>query len=269
MTPDKFLYEFSLDKEEEVEKVESSKNEKGEEIKIIKKEIVKKPVLFRIIKPTRKVFDQAELFYGVKLSEGIKSGLLTRSLLAKRYQNDGGALSEPEKERYATLYVQLFQKETELQRIQINLDKLSDEIQKEKLSEILNEILEIKKELQEFEFYQSNLFDQTAENRARNQTIMWWVLQASYYQNNKEFLPIFGVGSFEDRLNKYDEIEDGSDSFMKNAVKKFAYFISLWYVGRIVNKEDFEFFDKNYERSSPYNPIVEATPQENSNEEKK
>ena len=266
MMPEKYLYEFSLTKEEEVEKVEVSKNENGEEIKFLKKEIIKKPVLFRVLKPTRKTFDQAELFYGVKLSEGIKCGLLTRSLLAKRYQNDGGALSEPEKQRYATLYVQLFQKETELQRLQINLDKLPEDVQKEKVTLILNDLLEVRRELQEFEFYQSNLFDQTAENRARNQTIMWWVLHISYMKNESDFSSLFGLGSFEERLNKYDEIEDGNDAFIKNAVKKFAYFISLWYVGRIANKEDFEIFDKNYESSSPYNPIVDN---QSSAEEKK
>lgn len=268
MTTDKYLYEFSLTKEEEIEKIETSKNENGEEVRTIKKEISKKLVPFRIAKPTRKIFDQAELFYGVKLSEGIKSGLLTRSLLAKRYQNDGGALSEPEKERYATLYVQLFQKETELQRLQINLDKLPEDLQKEKVSVILNEILDIRRELQEFEFYQSNLFDQTAENRARNQTIMWWVLNISYMQSDKEFLPLFGLGSFDERLTKYDEIEDGEDTFIKNAVKKFAYFISLWYVGRITNKEDFEFFDKGYDGANSYNPIVPASEAKQDDKEK-
>ena len=104
MNLNKFLYEFTVNKEEEVEKSEISKNEKNEEIRIVKKEIIKNPISVRIIKPDRKLFDDAELFYGVQLSVGIKSGLLTRSLLAKRYQNDGGALSDPEKEQYANLY---------------------------------------------------------------------------------------------------------------------------------------------------------------------
>ena len=85
-------------------------------------------------------------------------------------------------------------------------------------------------------------------------------------KNESDFSSLFGLGSFEERLNKYDEIEDGNDAFIKNAVKKFAYFISLWYVGRIANKEDFEIFDKNYESSSPYNPIVDN---QSSAEEKK
>ena len=38
------------------------------------------------------MFDEGELFYGVTLSQGIKSGLLTKAQLAKRYDNDGGFL---------------------------------------------------------------------------------------------------------------------------------------------------------------------------------
>ena len=80
----------------EAEEAEVSKNENGEEIKTIKK--VKKNLSTKVIikKPTRALFDEAELFYGVKLSEGIKHGLLTRPLLAKRINNDGGIFSDEE-----------------------------------------------------------------------------------------------------------------------------------------------------------------------------
>ncbi|NBP00103.1 MAG: hypothetical protein EBU90_08220 [Proteobacteria bacterium] len=247
MNTNKFLYEFCSEKQEMVDKTETSKDASGQEIKITKKELVVKPVRIRILKPTRKIFDEAELFYGVKLSEGIKSGLLTRSLLAKRYQNDGGALSEPEKQRYASLYLDLFKKETEFQRVQVNLDNLDTELHQKKTAEILNDLLDIKRELQEFELYQSNLFEQTAENRARNQTIMWWVLSLSYLEKEKDiFEPIFGSGNYEHKLSKYDEIEEGEDDFVKDVIKKLAYFISLWYVGRISNQEDFNYFNKVY-----------------------
>jgi hypothetical protein len=258
MNVNKFLYEFSLEKQQLIEKTEVSKDESGQEIKITKKELTNSPIKFRILKPTRKVFDEAELFYGVRLSEGIKSGLLTRSLLAKRYQNDGGALSEPEKQKYASLYIDLFKKETAFQRVQVNLDNLEPELHKKKTEEILNDLLDIKRELQEFELYQSNLFEQTAENRARNQAIMWWVLQLSYIEKEKDnFEPIFGTGSYDFKLNKYDEIEDGDDDFIKMVIKKLAYFISLWYVGRISNQDDFSYFDKAYGEDKRSEAIAE------------
>jgi rRNA maturation endonuclease Nob1 len=241
MKTDKYLYEFTVNKESEVEEIESSKNEKGEEVKTIKKVKSNVPVYFRILKPNRKLFDEAELHYGIKLSEGIKAGLLTRSLLAKRYQNDGGAMSESEKQRYATLYIELYKLQNDLQRLEVNLDKLNKEDQTKKITDLLNEINSAKKELQEIENYHSTLFDQTAENRARNQTIMWWVLQLSYIsENNKDYQPFFGEGNYDKKIEKYDEIEEKDDIFFREILAKLAYFISLWYMGKANKFEDFK-----------------------------
>lgn len=249
MKIDKYIYEFSVQSENEVEVPEISKDEKGEEVKILKKVKQKTPVYFRILKPDRKTFEEAELFYGVKVSEGIRLGLLTKSLIAKRYQDDGGALSETEKQRYATLYVTLYAKQAELERIQANFDKISKEEHEEKIKEILNEILEIKKDLTELEMQQSSVFDQTAENRARNQVILWWVLNLSYvsYDDKVTFSPIFTGTSFETKLASYDVIEDQDDKVLSAGIKKLAYFISLWYMGKAATTEEFksleEFFD--------------------------
>lgn len=249
MKPDKYIYEFSILQEKEKEVSESSKNEKGEEVKIVKKVREKAPVYFRILRPDRKTFEEAELFYGVKVSEGIRLGLLTKSLIAKRYQDDGGALSESEKQRYAVLYVSLYSKQSELERIQANFDKLSKEENEKKIENILNEILNIKKELSDLEMQQSSVFDQTAENRARNQVILWWVLNLSYlsYDDKITFSPIFEGITFENKLTNYDLIEEQEDQLLSAAIKKLAYFISLWYMGKANTQEEFkaleDFFD--------------------------
>lgn len=249
MKIDKFLYEFKLNKIVEMEETETSLNEKGEEVKTIKKVKKDSPVHFKLIKPNRKLFDEAELFYGIKLSEGIKAGLLTKSLLAKRYQNDGGAMSEPEKEKYAILYLELYRLQNDLQRIQLNLDSLPKEEQDKKIEETLVNISQTKRDLQEIETYHSTLFDQTAENRARNQVILWWVLNLSYvsYDDKITFSPIFQGNSFESKLTAYDLIEEQDDVVLNAGIKKLAYFISLWYMGKASTQEEFksleEFFD--------------------------
>jgi hypothetical protein len=241
MKIDKYLYEFVINKEVEIEQTESSKNEKGEEVKTIKKVKTSTPISFRILKPNRRQFDEAELFYGIKLSEGIKAGLLTRSLLAKRYHNDGGAMSEPEKQRYATLYVELYKLQNDLQRLEVNLDKLTKDEQTKKIGDILSDITSTRKELQEIENYHSTLFDQTAENRARNQTIMWWVLNLAYLnEDKKEYVPFFGEGGYDKKIEKYDDIEEKEDIFYKEALAKLAYFVSLWYMGKANSSEDFK-----------------------------
>ena len=115
----KKLYEFEVSKEELVKESETTKNESGEEVtttKEVKKNVNKK---YFLRKPTRKLFDEAELFYGVKLAEGIKAGLLTKALLQKRFSNDGGTLGEAEKEEWGELYSGLFDKQVELQALSL------------------------------------------------------------------------------------------------------------------------------------------------------
>ena len=87
----KTLYEFNVDKTVEVEEQET-RVEEGKEI-IVKKKVSKSvPVKILIKKPNRSLADEGDLYYSVKVSEGIQKGLLTRALLSKRLINDGGTL---------------------------------------------------------------------------------------------------------------------------------------------------------------------------------
>jgi len=244
----KWLYEFAVNNEKEIEQVEVTNDAQGNEVKTTKK--VKKvvPTKFKIQKPTRRQFDDAELFYGIKLSEGIKAGLLTKALLAKRYQNDGGSMSEPEKQKYTQLYVDLYSKETEFQKVSLNLENISPEDKTAKVASVLAELTEIRQQLQNLEFSQISLFDQTAENRARNQCIMWWVLNLSYMLDEKtnDFVPVFQGKTFDEKLEYYDSLEESENLFWNESFKKLAYFISFWYMGKISSQEDFVRAEKYY-----------------------
>lgn len=263
----KKLFEFNVPKEVEIEEIETSKNEKGEEVKITKKNKTKEQVKVFIRKPTRALFDEAELFYGVRLSEGIKAGLLTRALLAKRFTNDGGVLSEEEKNVYATLYVALFEKQNEFQKLSIKDESERTETEKARYKKIITELTQLRTEIQDFETAQASLFDQTAENRARNKTILWWVLQLGYYINDKsEELPFFGQGEFEGKLRVYDTIEETGSEFENLVCRKLAYFVSFWYVGRAASQEDFE---RLAALSSETSAIEEAVQKEETKEEVK
>ena len=236
----RILNEFFLEKEENVEEVETSTNEKGEEIKTTKS--VKKPVkkTFVVKKPNRSLYDEAELFYGVKLSEGIKAGLLTRALLAKRFNNDGGILSENEKDKFATLYMGLFEKQAKLQKLEMKVAKdLTDKEKKEK-EKIIEELGASREEIQEFEMAQASLFDQTAENRARNKTILWWVLQLSYEKDGDNYIEVFSGDSYEDKVAEYDRYEDQEDDFLDEMLKKLSYVVSFWFVTKADTKEELD-----------------------------
>ena len=237
----KKLFEFTITKEiTELEK-ESSVNEKGETVtveKVVKKQVPKKITLK---KPGRSLYDEAELFYGVRLSEGIKAGLLTRQLLAKRFSNDGGILSESDKSRYAELYFKLYETQNKAEKISVKKEDERTAEEKAEHERLFKESALIKEDLVQFEMGQASLFEQTAENRARNKTILWWLLNLSFVDNEEgEPQPVFGSGTFEERVAKYDELEESEDKFDENLLKKLLYYVSFWYIGKAQNEEDFK-----------------------------
>lgn len=250
----KWLFDFTINREVEKERTTSSKNKEGKEVQTTEKYDETVPVRFFIKKPNRKLYDEAELFYGVKMSEGIKAGLLTRNLLAKRYEDDGGAFSETEKERYGQLYMDLYNKENEYQKLQLNLDNKSQDLKAGLEQDLLLEISDIRRELTEIENSQSNIFDQTAENRAKNQTIMWWVLSLAHWKEyeHNEANPFFGAGTYDEKLDQYDVFEDSDEEFHVEAIRKLAYFVSFWYMGRATSAEEFKSIEELYNSQSEY-----------------
>ena len=246
----KTMFEFDIFQEKEIEKVDISTNEKGEEVKVTSKVKSTVPVKLAIKKPTRSLFDEAELFYGVRLSEGIKAGLLTRALLAKRFNNDGGVLSDEEQKEYNDLYLEFFNLQTEFQRLSIKEEAIRTEEEKKQIQNVIAKMNDAREKLQKYEMAQANLFEQTAENRARNKTIMWWVLQLSLIQgDDKKFKELFQDGTYEDKLKRYDEIEESESGVEKIAIQKLLYLISFWYIGRAASQEEFEKLLNNLQSS--------------------
>mgnify|MGYP001494092213 CR=1 FL=1 len=239
----KWLHEFEVNKTVKKEVSEDGKDESGEPIKITKQIEEKVPVKFCLKRPNRRLYEDADLFYGVRLSEGIKEGLLTKTLLAKRFSNDGGTMSESEKDNYATAYEKLAAVENKIQRAQINLEKISEKEKTEKIRELMKEAIELRYDLQSIENEQSSLFDQTAESRAKNKTILWWVLFLSFMDEEGERVPVFGDGIYEEKLAKYDEYEEDDNLFWNEAIRKLAYYVSFWESGQVESPEDFQGID--------------------------
>jgi len=51
---------------------------------------------------------------------------------------------------------------------------------------------------------------------------------------------LFGEGGFEEKLALYDNLEESDDAWLKSVVKKFAFYVSFWYMGRASTQEEFE-----------------------------
>ena len=243
--PTKWLYKFDVNKTS-VEKVtHTSTDEEGNEVSVTKEEEVTKPLECYILRPKRRVVDEAELFYGVELAKGVKAGLLTKSLINKRYTEDGGIFSKTEHEEYAALQLKLLRNEKELQKLEIKEIKEDAEKKErdQKAAELLFEMTEIRNRMQDFESIRESVFDQTADSRARNKVVLWWILNLSYIKDElegNEIVPLFKGDSYEEKLNCYDNYEELDLEHINIAMKNFAYFISFWHNGQATTKEEFD-----------------------------
>ena len=281
----KRLYTFTLQQVEQTKVEEKSTDKNGAEITTTKEvdQDVDRYIILK--KPNRRLFDDAELFYGVELSKGIKAGLLTRALLQKRFSNDGGTMGEKEREEYGQLYSDVFDKQVELQKLSL-IDKANRTPEEQaRYTSCQDFIREARGRIQEFEMQQSSLFDQTAENRARNRTILWWVLYLGYQINgeDEEETPFFGDGDYISRLELYDKMEEDENDWAAECINKFFYYVSFWYVSKtsdpqqfkdlikFAEKEDTVETDVSFEGGEEETPKEEASkeeaPEENSAEE--
>lgn len=260
--PVKYIYETSVAKFVE-EKVTEKRQENGQEIEVSKTVKTKKPIKIAVAKPERRKHKEAEIFYAKRLSFYLKDGLLPYSLVSKRYLNDGGPLSDDEKkiiktlrERYSLIQNEYFEMPT----------PLSEENTKRR-GEILLEMNEINRVLNEVQNSYSALFENTAEAKSKNDTIEWWILKLSLIdEDGTGYKPFYGEGTYEEQLARLEAIEDKDQEFTNEVIKKLSYFVSFWYsTGVQVTHEDFKSAEEHYEKnvsdylfSSDENAKVEA-----------
>jgi len=236
----KRIYEFSANKEETVTEKSVEKKKDGTEVttaKDVKKEV---PYKFFLRRPTRSMTDEAELYYGVRLAEGIKAGLLNRALLEKRFKNDEGTRSDEENAEYDRMAEKLQGFHREQSKILQVDEKKRTSAQKKRLEELDEEIKPTRRKLRDLQLVEDSLYEETAENRARNKVILWWMLHLAYSAEGEKEVPFFGEGSFEKRLERYDEIDESEEFFDIMVARKFAYYVSFWYVGRPNGQKEFQ-----------------------------
>jgi len=260
----KWLYAFSVTKTHE-KPVEEMREEDGQKVKVTKNKVVEEEVEVYLKRPTRKMYDECNLFYSVQISKGVKAGLLTRAMIAKRYKNDGGGLSEDEQKEFAEGYNKLLLKEKEFQVVQLNLQE--DETltlleRQEMLAKIVEEIEAIKGELEQYEVAAESLYEHTAESRAARMTNMWWLFFLTYIKFKNEdrggiedYEPFFEGKNFDKRSESYEQVEqaiqeseeDRFVNFEATLIEKSSYLLAAWNGGNAKTYEDFKRVDSSLE----------------------
>ena len=234
MIPDKWIYSFTLDKEVNVDKTEVSKDETGAEIRITKSVKDKKPFAFKIKKPNRRLIEEADIFYAAKVGEYLKAGLLSKNLIAKRLENDGGDLGEETKKEYIQIVSEYYKLKTTIEELEKTIKEKNLDEDKEKLN-IANENLEdLKFKLTDFEYRRNAIYEQSAETKALNKQIFWYILNCTYWNKGDEksdFVPYFEGKTFDEKSDSYDskEEENLNSEFFNSLTQKLAFSISYWF----------------------------------------
>ena len=243
----KFLYETSVKREVD-ETVTENRMEDGKPIEV--KKVVKKikTIKVALLQPDRKLYKGAELFFSKSLATYLKEGLMPYSLVAKRYANDGGPLTEMEIQRLKELREEARSLEKEF--FTISPEAVSDvvvDIQKRK-TDILIRINAINSEISGIQNAYSDIFNNTAEVKSRNDTIEWWtIFLANIDEDEKGYKPLFGEGDYATKIKKLEEFENKSESFYNEVIKLMSYLVSFWFTASVsLTKSDFETMEKVY-----------------------
>lgn len=246
----KELYSFSVDREVEKE-VSSTKTDKktGEQITVTKKVKEIEPLVVKLKKPSRRELEDAELEFSVEMSKCIKKGILTKAMLAKKYSDTGGLMSEDDAKDLVDNYKKIFELQSEYSRLEIIQNK--NEKQTERVSEIAGELANVRRQIVETESNYQALFDHTADVKAQNRLILWYVIMLTYIQESEEDTPkpYFGPGSFDDKLDEYYKKEESDDSIYFLIAKKAATILAFWFFNQASDKDSFDDLMKRLENN--------------------
>jgi hypothetical protein len=200
---------------------------------------------FAILNPSRRKKEEGELYYASKLSHYIASGILPRIVWDKVFKDNGGIISDLDKKQYSSLYVEMANLRNELDICAAKNRENRSEEENEKINLLEGEIIRVRRQMQEFEMDQINAFENTAEAKARNRTIIWWACNLAAEEKNGKFELLLPGESVDDKLDFYDSTIE-NDEFLSFIFSRINYLVTIWYVGGASSEEDFKNLDEEY-----------------------
>jgi hypothetical protein len=220
------------------------KNKKEYIYKFEEKDKDGKTRVFAILKPNRRSKEEGELYYASKLSQFIAAGVLPRIVWDKVFKDSGGIISDVDRKQYSSLYIELANLKNELDIFSTKGKSITDE-EKQKMSAVEGEIVDIRRQMQQFEMDQINAFENTAEAKARNRTIIWWAANLATEEVEGAFQHLLNGETVEDKLDYYDEIIE-NDEFLSFVFSRINYLVTIWYVGGASSENEFKLLDEEY-----------------------
>jgi hypothetical protein len=114
---------------------------------------------------------------------------------------------------------------------------------------------------------QNSLFDHTADIKARNRTIMWYILHLTHFAEGESedavLEEMFEGEDFEEKFVNYEDKEESDDKLYQRAIDKISSITTIWYISGHQEKESLEEFmdqmkkDADFEEEDDDFEIVE------------
>lgn len=244
----KELYSFTIFEDKEVTVEETRVDETTQEEIVVKKKVIEKsPIQIILKKPTRRQVEEADLEYSVEMSKCVKKGILTKAMLAKRYSDTGGMISENESNTLSELYKTIFDLQSENERLEASVNKSDEIVSRQK--EILEELSSARKKIIDIESGYRALFDHTADSKAQNRVLLWYIINLTYIkkESDDKEKPFYKGKEFEDKLSDFYEKEENITPQYSAISKKLSTLVAFWFFNQASSKEDFEELDRKIE----------------------
>jgi len=235
------IYKFTLNTQEKKKvEVERKNKETGEMETVLQNKTVKTPIEFLVKKPTRRIIDEGEAQYAIELSKNVKRGIVTKSMMIKKYADTGGTLTEDEMKDM----VRKLQRSNELSNeIQLLAATKGEE---KKVEELEAELLSLRQELAELEVAMQGVYEHTADARAERSMLLWYAIQLAKKLKDGEEENFFDGILYEDQLEDLYKKDEEGDEIEKEALKTFLAVVSYWFYNNSVSEKDIKaFLEKN------------------------
>jgi hypothetical protein len=194
----------------------------------------------QIVKETRKEKEKTETMFVITQPTRI----LTKAMLLNKYTDVGGIMSEEDAKALAKMYGALAELQTKFTNFK--LKEQDPEKFTEKQKEVYEEITTLRRTIATIETNYSALLNHTADTRAQNKVISWYLLSLTQVENEKkDLVPFFAGENYDDKKEVLYRKEEDEDELLGIVYDKLMAFISFWYFSVSSTPEDFVELEKD------------------------
>lgn len=236
MPDDKILYTFNVTRKVEKSEKETSVDDSGAEITKTIKKTVDEPVKIVIKRPTRRQEDEAEEEYAVQFSKFLKKGLVTKAMLANKYSDNGGLMSDSDAKEYAKLLKELSEVRDEYTKLSAFAE--NGKKKNKKVDELSTRVIELTQTILKIENRYQNLFELTAETKADSQRLLWYALNLSWIEDGEKLVPLYVGADTEEKRESYYAKEENPDEVYSQVRQKLWLIYAVWQYNRNATPEE-------------------------------